>query len=104
MATYLVLGKFTDKGATGIKEVGQRLAQAKAIYQRMGGELKGTYVTLGQYDVVHLAELPDDEAMAKVAVMIGQIGNLHTESLRAIPAEEFVKLVASLPVAVTAPA
>ncbi len=102
MATYIVLGKFTQKGATGIKEAGQRVAQAKAIYRQMGGELKGAYVTLGRYDVIHVAELPDDEAMAKVALTIGQIGNLHTESLRAFPAEEFVKLVASLPEAVSA--
>ncbi len=58
MAMYVVLGKFTQKGATGIKEAGQRLAQAKVIYRQMGGELKGVYITLGRYDVVHVAELP----------------------------------------------
>jgi len=63
----------------------------------MAGELKAFYLTIGQYDAVAIAELPDDAAVAKMALSLGAMGNVRTETLRAFNEAEFRKIVGELP-------
>ena len=74
-----------------------RLDAAKETYRRAGGELKALYMTLGQYDAVAIAELPDDATAARMALSIGAQGNIRTETMKAYPEAEYRKIVASLP-------
>ncbi len=74
-----------------------RLDAAKEAYRRAGGELKALYMTLGQYDAVAIAELPDDATAARMALSIGAQGNIRTETMKAYPEAEYRKIVASLP-------
>ena len=63
----------------------------------MGAERKQFYLTLGRYDAVVIAEAPDDETAAKVALAIGSAGNVRTEILRAFAEDEYKKIIAALP-------
>ncbi|MGQ0538009.1 MAG: GYD domain-containing protein [Gemmatimonadaceae bacterium] len=97
MATYILLLRYTEQGIKGIRQAPARLDAAKEAYRRVGGELKAFYLTMGQYDAVAIAELPDEAAGAKLALSIGALGNVRTESMRAFSEQEFRRLVSELP-------
>ena len=97
MATYISLVKYTEQGIADIKKSPNRLDEAKKAYKSMGAELKEFYLVTGQYDMVVIAEAPDDETVAKLALMIGSKGAVRTETLRAFPEAEYRKIIASLP-------
>ena len=97
MPTYIVLVNFTQKGVENIKESPARLEAAKGAFKAMGGELKAYYSVMGRYDAVVVAEGPDDETAAKLALAIGSQGNVRTETLRAFTEDEYLKIIAALP-------
>jgi uncharacterized protein with GYD domain len=96
MPTYISLIRFTQKGMETIKEGPKRLDAAKERFRAAGGELKAFYLVTGQYDAVAIAELPNDEAVARVALANGSMGNVRTETLRAFTEDEYQKIVAAL--------
>ena len=97
MPTYIVLTNFTQKGIENIKESPTRLAAVKEAAQRMGGEVKAFYLTMGRHDIVLVAEAPNEEALAKLLLSIGAQGNVRTETLRAFTEDEYRKIIAELP-------
>ncbi len=97
MAAYISLINFAQKGIESIKQSPARLDAAKRLYKSMGAELKQFYLTLGRYDAVVIAEAPDDETAAKVAITLGSAGNVRTETLRAFTEDEYKKIIAALP-------
>jgi uncharacterized protein with GYD domain len=96
MATYIVLGKWTQQALQGLKEGPRRREAAKEVAKSLGGEVKHSYVTMGQYDIVLIVEAPDDEAMAKMALKVASSGNLSTQTLRAFSEAEVDRLFASI--------
>ena len=97
MPTYISLLTYTQQGIAGIKKGPERLDAARQAYKRAGGELKAFYLTIGQYDAVAIAELPDDTALAKMLLSLGALGNVRTQTLRAFTEAEFRKITAELP-------
>lgn len=97
MPTYISLLRYTQQGIAAIQQSPARLDAAKELYRRAGGELKAFYLTMGQYDAVVIAELPDDVVGAKLALAVGAQGNVRTETLRAFTEQEFRRTVAELP-------
>jgi uncharacterized protein with GYD domain len=74
-----------------------RYEAAKALVTRLGGRLVCAYVTTGQYDVVLVVEMPNGNAMTKLAVPITSSDNARTTTVRAFQPEEFGKLAAEAP-------
>ena len=97
MPHYITLFRFTQKGLENIKGAASRIDAGKKAIEAAGGKVKGFYVTLGQYDGVLIAELPNDEAVAKLSLATGALGNVRGETMRAFTEEEYRKLIASLP-------
>ena len=97
MATYITLFKYTHQGITTIKDAPKRIDMARKAYQAVGGELKALYLVMGRYDFVAIVEAPDETALAKASLSIGQKGAVSSETLRAFSEDEFRKLVAGLP-------
>jgi uncharacterized protein with GYD domain len=97
MATYITLLKFTDQGIKGIKESPARMEKAKALAKSLGCDVKSFHVTLGSYDIVGLFEAPNDDAIAKFVLAAGALGNVKSETMRALSEDEFRKIVAALP-------
>lgn len=54
---------------TNLKSGPTRLDAAKNAYRKAGGQLKATYLTMGQYDMVAVVELPNDEIAALMAAL-----------------------------------
>jgi uncharacterized protein with GYD domain len=97
MPTYISLLRYTQQGIAAAKGGPARLDAAKAAYRKAGGELKAFYLTMGQYDMVVIAELPNDEAVATLALGLGAAGNIRTETSRAFTEAEYRGIVATLP-------
>lgn len=97
MSTYLVLFRFTQKGLETIKESPSRIEKAKGAFKELGAEVKEFYALLGEYDTVFIAEAPNDETIARAAMAVAMLGNVHTEILRAFTEKEFREIVVGLP-------
>jgi uncharacterized protein with GYD domain len=97
MATYIILGKYTQQGIQNIKQGPQRVDAARSAIEGAGGKMPGFYLTMGQYDFVSIVEAPDDETMTRAILTVGQGGNISTETLKAFPESEYRTIVGSLP-------
>jgi uncharacterized protein with GYD domain len=95
MPTYISLLRYTQQGIHDFKAGPARLDAAKEAYRKAGGEIKGFYSTMGQYDAVVVAELPDDATAARVAFAVGSQGNVRTETLKAFSEAEYRKIIAA---------
>jgi uncharacterized protein with GYD domain len=62
----------------------------------MGGDIKNFYLTLGDYDLVAVAEAPDDAVMARFLMQLGMLGNVRTHTLKAFPEAAYREIVATL--------
>ena len=97
MPTYLSLVNWTNKGVENIKESPNRLDAAKQLYKSMGAEIKEFYMAMGQYDMVLIAEVPNDETVAKLALMLASKGAVRTETLKVFSEADYRKIIGSLP-------
>ncbi|MCG6916264.1 MAG: GYD domain-containing protein [Deltaproteobacteria bacterium] len=97
MPTYIGLYKLTDQGIKNIKEMPQRIEKAIEASEAVGGKLLGAYVVMGDYDLVSIAEFPNDETVLSLALALGAQGNVRTTTLKAFTKEEFAKIVKKLP-------
>jgi uncharacterized protein with GYD domain len=97
MPTYVTLCKYTEQGIKSIKESPSRLERVKQGLKALGGELKSFHLVQGRFDAVVIADLPNDEAVAKFALATGSQGNVRTETLRAFTEEEFRRIISGLP-------
>lgn len=96
MATYVSLVRYTEQGIRSVKESPARLDAAKKLFKSAGGELKQFFLAMGKYDLVIIAEAPDDETVAKITLSLGSLGNVRTETLRLFTEDEFRKIVGSI--------
>lgn len=96
MATYLVLGKLTEKGISTINETPERVKRFKEIAQGEGAKVISWYLLMGKYDVACVLEAPTPEVMAKLALIVGKRGNLRTFTMLAFNENELPNLVSKL--------
>jgi uncharacterized protein with GYD domain len=97
MPTYVTLGRFTEKGAADLKSLPARIKANKELARAGGGEIKGVYAALGQYDLITVFEAPNDEAAALGAMAVATGGNLTTETMRVFTESEIDQLVSQIP-------
>jgi uncharacterized protein with GYD domain len=88
MATYIGLMKFTDQGIRNVKETTKRAKDFQEFAAKMNVKVREMFWTLGRYDVVVVAEAPDDETITRLTLGLGMLGNVKTETLRAFSAQE----------------
>ena len=97
MPTYISLAHLTDQGVRTMKDLAQRLQNADQTFERLGARLRDVYLCLGPYDYVVIADAPDDETIARVALAIAGQGNVRTQTFRAFDRAEALRLVEGLP-------
>ncbi|MEJ2008221.1 MAG: GYD domain-containing protein [Acidobacteriota bacterium] len=98
MATYLMLFSFTQQGIERIKEIGARIEAAKKVIQQKGGKVQTFYAILGsEYDTLFILTAPSEEKVAEMALAIGMLGNVRTQTHRLFSEEEVGNIVTALP-------
>jgi uncharacterized protein with GYD domain len=93
MATYIVLGNFTDQGIRNVKDTRKRADALKEIAKKVGATVTQVYWTLGQYDIAAILDAPDDAAVTAVLLTVGGLGSVRTQSLRAFTADEMGEIL-----------
>ncbi len=96
MAAYLVLLRYTEKGMAEIKATPDQVNALKQAFRDKGAEIKELYALLGRYDAAIIAEAPNDETVAGLALALGSKGGVHTETLRAFTMDEVRQILASI--------
>jgi len=96
MGTYIMLMKFTTPGAQSIKDGKAGRAAGKRAAKAMGITWKQQYLVMGGYDIINILEAPDDETMARFALIAGQSGSFTSETMRVFTESEADKLVQAL--------
>jgi uncharacterized protein with GYD domain len=93
MATYILLVNFTEQGVRNAKDTPRRADAFKEMAKKSGASVKDLYWTLGQYDAVTIVEAPDDMTATALALSLGKLGNVRTQTLPAFSADEMKTII-----------
>jgi len=97
MPTFMLSLNWTDQGIRGIKDAPKRVQGARDLAKKVGVEIKQVYLTTGDSDLVVFVDTPNGDNVAKFALALGSMGNVHTRTARAWSQEEYLKLISELP-------
>ncbi|MDQ4070930.1 MAG: GYD domain-containing protein [Actinomycetota bacterium] len=95
MATYIMLMKFINPGVDSIKGASAGRAAGKRAAKALGITWKQQYLVMGEYDIITVVDAPNDEVVAKFALM-GMTGTLAITTMRAFTESEADKLIKEL--------
>jgi uncharacterized protein with GYD domain len=93
MATYCVLGTFTEQGVRNAKDSPKRADAFKAMAKKCEVTVKELYWAQGQYDIVTILEAADDLAVTSLALSLAGLGNVRTQTLRLFAPAEMKKII-----------
>jgi len=96
MATYCVLGSFTDQGVRNAKDSPKRADAFKDMARKCGVTVKELYWAQGQYDVVTILEASDDLAVTSLGLSLGALGNVRTQTLRLFTPAEMSQIIGKM--------
>ncbi len=97
MPHYVCLLKYTEGGMRAIKGSPNRLQNLKKLVKDLGGKLKHFYLLMGEYDIILLLEMPNDQAMATFSMSLSSGGSVRATSLKAFTEDEFEQIIESIP-------
>ncbi len=85
MTRYMVQASYTNNGVADLVKTPQdRSAAIRPLIEGMGGKMHSFDYSFGDYDVVVIAELPDNVSMAALAMAVsagGAVGGFKTTVL-----------------------
>ena len=93
MNTYVSLINWTDQGIRNFRDTTQRAEDFSKLVQNSGGRVRELLWTVGDYDLVCVADFPDDEAGVAALLQVGSVGNIRSSTLRAFSAEEMTAII-----------
>src|SRR6267143_4539825 len=89
MPTFVTLVKLTPEGAKAIGDGRKRYERYERLIKEAGGRVVSAHGLLGQYDLITVAELPDEQTAVRVALSVGALGTVTTQTMTALPIKEF---------------
>jgi uncharacterized protein with GYD domain len=95
MTTFVLLSKISLEGAKHMRSLAQMDQEFQKKLEEKFPEVEriASYALLGAYDFLHVFEAPDAKVAAKVALLANTFGVSSTETLTAIPFEEFREML-----------
>jgi len=93
MATFVSLINWTEQGVKNFRDTTKRADAFAQMVEKRGGKLKDIYWTLGEYDIVAVTEVPDDETYTALAIELGSMGNVRTTTLRGFDRDEITRII-----------
>jgi uncharacterized protein with GYD domain len=96
MATYIMLASFTDQGIRNVKDTTKRADAFRELAKGSGATIKDIYWTLGQFDIVAIADAPDETVMTALGLALGKSGNVRTQTMRAFSQADMGAILAKV--------
>lgn len=95
MATYAMLTRLTPEA---VKAPGDLTRLEREVSDRIQKECpqvkwQASYAILGPWDYLDLFEAPDEEAAARVVMIVRSFGHAYTETWTALPWQRFKGLL-----------
>jgi uncharacterized protein with GYD domain len=90
MPKYLIQASYTSEGVKGVQSAGgssRREAVSEAL-ATVGGSLESFHFAFGDADAYVIAELPDNESAAAVALSVNSSGGAVTKTIVLLTPEE----------------
>ena len=92
MAIDISLVNFTEQGIKSIKDSPKRAQGFRDLAKKHGVSVRDIYWTAGQYDMVVITE-GTEEALATVLLSVAKLGNVRSQTLRAMDQETFQRVL-----------
>jgi len=93
MPTYVSLIHWTDQGIKNYKDTTSRADDFIKAVENKGGRVRETLWTVGEYDLVVVAEFPDTETVTAALLQVGSLGNIRSNTMRAFSADELTAII-----------
>jgi uncharacterized protein with GYD domain len=90
MPTYVTLFRYTAEGFNDLSEV--RRQHQISLLESHGGQVKAAYRLMGAWDALFITEYPDEQSAMRALLATCQSGIGTTQTMPALPLEEFVQL------------
>jgi uncharacterized protein with GYD domain len=90
MPKYLIEASYTAEGLKGLQKDGGtgRVNALKAALKGVGGKLESAYWSLGDYDAIVIAEMPDTVSASALATAASASGLVRTKTTVLLSVEE----------------
>jgi uncharacterized protein with GYD domain len=90
MPKYLVQVNYVGEGVKGLLKEGgtSRRAVVEKMIQSLGGTLEAFYYAFGETDLFVIADVPDNESMAAIALTVGATGTVTVKTTVLMTPEE----------------
>lgn len=90
MPKYLISANYTAEGMAGVRAEGAkaRVDAVSIMLEAMGGHLDSFHFAFGDTDVFAIADAPDDEAAAAVAIAINSSGAVSTHTTKLLTPDQ----------------
>ena len=93
MPTYVSLLHWTDQGIKNYKDTTSRAADFTKVVESSGGRVRELLWTVGEYDLVSVADFPDDETGTACLLQVGSLGNIRSNTMRAFSTDEMTTIM-----------
>jgi uncharacterized protein with GYD domain len=90
MPTYAMLTTLGPDGWETLRQHPERINEVRREVEALGLTVVCQYALMGQYDFLNVIEAPDEQAMAKAAIMLAARGTMRTTTMQAIPVEHLI--------------
>jgi uncharacterized protein with GYD domain len=90
MPKYLISANYTAEGMAGVRAAGAktRVDSVTKTLEAMGGRLESFHFAFGDTDVYAIADVPDDEAAAAIAIAINSSGAVSVRTTKLLTVEQ----------------
>jgi uncharacterized protein with GYD domain len=96
MPRYVMLLKYTDKGISNIADSPKRADAFRDLATKHGAKVETQLWTMGEYDGLVVLTVPDEGAMAGLALGLGKMDFVRSTSMRAFDEAEFKSVLGKL--------
>ncbi len=94
MPTYVSLLNWTDEGIKNFRQSTERAKDFTKLVEASGGKVRELVWTVGKYDLVTIADYPDEESAVAALLKVSAAGNIRSNTMRAFSASEMEGIVA----------
>ncbi len=94
MPSYVTLLNWTDEGIKNFRQSTERAKDFTKLVEASGGKVRELVWTFGEYDLVTIADYPDEEAAVAALLKVAAAGNIRSNTMRAFSASEMDRIVA----------
>jgi uncharacterized protein with GYD domain len=97
MPMYVTLFKFTDQGTRKVKDSPKRLEASIKAAEAAGMKMLAAYYTLGEYDLVVISEVTNEEVAVAHNLGTNSLGNVRSVTMRAWTPAQFTEILKKVP-------